>query len=146
MVSRASQNDYFHWAGGCFTNHSHFNLRIHVLLAAMAMGSIKWFKDPAQPSSVISKITNKRKTTLQLYIIGCPIKYIFFYSELSHWSSISSQVLATAIISREGGRGHWAVYCTSPQTFNVFLFTAFTTSIEFWLVGSLSWMSKSLNQ
>ena len=144
MVSRASQNDYFHWAGGCFTNHSHFNLRIHVLLAAMAMGSIKWFKDPAQPSSVISKITNKRKTTLQLYIIGCPIKYIFL-----QWIVALKQYFLTSISysnNIQGGRGHWAVYCTSPQTFNVFLFTAFTTSIEFWLVGSLSWMSKSLNQ
>ena len=43
----------------------------------------------------------------------------------------------------QGGRGHWAVYHTSPQSFiiNVFLFNGSTTLgifIKFRLLGSLS--------
>ena len=54
------------------------------------------------------------------------------------------------IISREEGRGHWAVDYTSPQSLNkVFLFVSLTTLgtfIEIWLIGSVSWVSKRLNQ
>ena len=44
-----------------------------------------------------------------------------------------------------GGRGHWAVYYTRHHSFIInisYSLTNLGTFIEFWLVGSLSWVSK----
>ena len=42
----------------------------------------------------------------------------------------------------QGGRGHWAVYYTSPQSFIITLLISWLNNfgefIDFWLVGSIS--------
>ena len=56
-------------------------------------------------------------------------------------------------IYMQGGRGHWAGYYTSPQSFIIILFlfsglTAlgnFIINFQFSLVGSFSWVSKCFN-
>ena len=51
------------------------------------------------------------------------------------------------LTSLQGGRGHWAVYYTSPQSFSImflipYWLNNFEANFEFWLVGSWSWVSK----
>ena len=51
-------------------------------------------------------------------------------------------------VAYQGGRGNWAVYYTSPWCFIITLSYSLTilwTFIEFWLVGSLSWVFKSVS-
>ena len=68
---------------------------------------------------------------------------------LQHLYTLKHTHTHTHTESLQGGRGHWTVYYTSPQSFiiNFFLFVGFTTFgafIEFWFVGVLSWVSKRL--
>ena len=53
--------------------------------------------------------------------------------------------MSVALLSIQGGMGHWAVYYTSPQSFIMFSYSFGSTTLgtfnEFWLIGAISWVS-----